>query len=271
LAVLNLPTGLAHSPPPLGWLLAGFAVLAAGLAILTRWRRHGPLESPRGTLRALLYALLYGLVAGAFMRVLAPALLLGERDPWLLATGDVLSVTLGLFVWVMLIAEDRPLPSLGFRSAPAGRLFLALVMGAGAAIYYAATPYHALLAGHAGLTPDAVVFSLLFAVAASALPEEVLFRGYLMGSLNGRTSRPVRIVLPALAFTAVRAVRFLPGQDLGLAEWAGYLGAVVLPLGLWWGVMRDLAGGSLWPGLLSHSLIECIHLLAGTSPATSQP
>jgi len=47
-----------------------------------------------------------------------------------------------------------------------------------------------------------------------ALPEELLFRGYLMGTLDRRVAPWARVALPP-AFAAVRAVRFLPEQDLG--------------------------------------------------------
>jgi hypothetical protein len=76
-----------------------------------------------------------------------------------------------------------------------------------------------------------------------------------MATLEGRATRWARVALPALAFTAIRALRFDPVNDTA-AEWLVYLAGVVFPLGLWWGLMRDLAGGSLWPGLISHFLLE---------------
>jgi membrane protease YdiL (CAAX protease family) len=253
--------------PSLNWLVGGFVLLVVGLAALTINRRHGKLESPQGTTRALLYALVYGLCAACFSRVLEGALLGRESSPWLLALGDVIFVTLGVFVWVMVIAEDRPLAAVGFRGARPGRLLLALLMGFGAAAFYASGPWLALIQGRIHVTPDTLVWALLFASVGSALPEEILFRGYLMGSLNGRVARWARVALPALAFTAVRALRYLPGPDLSLSGWVLYLAGVVLPLGLWWGLMRDLAGGSLWPSLASHFLLEFVNAIAGASPA----
>jgi hypothetical protein len=41
---------------------------------------------------------------------------------------------------------------------------------------------------------------------------------------------------------------------------------MALPLGLWWGLMRDLAGGSIWPSLASHFLLEFGSTLASASP-----
>ena len=61
-----------------------------------------------------------------------------------------------------------------------------MLMGLGAVAFYSHSPYLALLEDRVTLNPDVVVFSLLFAAFGSALPEELLFRGYLMGSLNGR-------------------------------------------------------------------------------------
>jgi len=101
----------------------------------------------------------------------------------------------------------------------------------------------------------------------SGIAEEMLFRGYLMTALNGRARQWARVALPALAFTALRAVRFLPGPDLGPVEWMGYIFGVALPLGLWWGLMRELAGGAIWPGLISHFLLELGPILVGKSPA----
>ena len=51
-------------------------------------------------------------------------------------------------------------------------------------------------------------------------------------------------MLPARASTAGRSARFLPGMELSGAEWVKYVLGVVLPLGMWWGLMRHLAGGS---------------------------
>ena len=269
MADLSLPVGTAA--PPLGWLVAGFVILALGLASLTVNRRRGRLDSPQGTWRTVFYILVYGLCAGCFSRVLSGALLGSVRSPWLLALGDVISVTLALFVWVMVLAENRPLETIGFRGAAAGRLLLTLLMGVGATFYYAGGPWKALLVGHVNLNADTVVFAMLWAALGSALPEEILFRGYLAGSLDGRLERWSRVILPAVAFTVIRAVRYLPGPELQLSDWLYYVAGVVFPLGLWWGLMRDLARGSLWPSLVSHFLLEFVTVLAGTSPAIRSP
>ena len=262
-------SALAAPPgqPLLGALLGGFGILVAGLAVLTLGRRRGPLSSQRSTTRALGYIAVYALSTGGFMRVLQPALLGGSRSPWLLALGDVVFITLGLYVWVMVLAEGYSLRSMGFRPMTSGRLFLTLVMGAGAAAVYSWSPYRAVVTYQVHTTPDTLVFSMLWSLAGSALPEELLFRGYLMGTLDRRVSQLARVVLPALAFTAVRAVRYLPGPDLGLPVWLGYIFGVALPMGLWWGILRELGGGALWPCIVSHFLLEFGPTLAGTTPS----
>ena len=255
------------SEPLLGFLVAGFVLMVVGLVALTARRGpHVPLTSDKATRRALLYSLVYGLCAACFSRVLQGALLGTEHSPWLLALGDVLFVTLSLLVWVMVVAEHHRLSDYGFRSVPVGRFLLITVMGLGAAALYAAGPVTRIASGAIVVTPDSLVFAVLFATFGSALPGEILFRGFLMGSLGGRMSRWSRLALPALVFTAVRSVRFLPGVDLPVPAWLFYVFGQVLPLGLWWGLMRDLSGGSIWPGLISHLVLEFCTALASASP-----
>jgi len=243
--------------------MAGFAVLAGGLALLT-WRRdHRPLRSAGGTARVLGYILVYALSTLCFMRVLAPALLRREDSPWLMALGDVLCVTLGLFVWVMALAERHPMRDYGLHGAPPARLAIATVMGLGSVLVASFGSWHLLWTRGATPNSDMVIFAVAFAVLGSALPDELLFRGLLMTSLEGRFPRWWRVAGPALIFTAVRSLRFLPGHEISLQTWLAWVLGTVLPLGLWWGLMRDLAGGSLWPGLVSHALVEFGALVAG--------
>ena len=76
------------------------------------------------TMRALGYVLVFGLCTWCFYRILEGALLGYERSPWLLALGDVIFVTLGLYTWVMVLAEGHSLEAYGMRRISAGRLFL---------------------------------------------------------------------------------------------------------------------------------------------------
>jgi membrane protease YdiL (CAAX protease family) len=255
--------GVPNMPPPLGQLIAGFATLAAGIAAFTRRREHRPLNSPHGSRRVLLYILAYALTSLSFMRVMAPALLGRQDSPWLLALGDVLCVTLALYVWVVALAERYEARDFGLHGAPPARMLLSLLMGLGSVVVVAFWSWRRIWLGGVAPSDDTLIFALTFSVLGSAIPEELLFRGLLMSSLNGRYPRWARVAIPALAFTAVHSLRLLPGVDLTPAEWLNWVFGTVLPLGLWWGLMRDLAGGSLWPGLLSHVLIEFVTFLAG--------
>ena len=136
---------------------------------------------------------------------------------------------------------------------------------------FAGRHYADLLAGRVLVTGDSLVFAIAFAAVGSALPDEMLFRGYLQGALDTRTSRWVRLAVPALAFASLRGLRHLPGQDLTVEEWLRHLLGVAIPLGLWWGFMRDLARGSLWPTFISNLLLEFGRVLAGAPPVPLIP
>lgn len=252
--------------PHLPALLAGFAVLVVGLALLTRRPAAGEISSGgRNIRRAAGFCAVYIVAWGCFGRVLSPALSGAERSPWLLALGDVLFVTTGLFVWLIKLAERRKWPEYGFRGSAAGRLLPALLFGAGAAGLFAARSYMQVASGHVVITSDTLVYALMYATVGVALPEEMLFRGYLQGSLD-HYNRWTRIVVPALAFTLLRSIRHLPGVDLTPDRWLLYVLGVALPLGLWWGLLRDIARGSLWPSLVSSFVIAFGRALSGAPP-----
>ena len=253
--------------PLLGYLVAGFVLLAFGIAILTA-RRVGeiPIRSAEATRRALSYILVYTLTFGCFARVLSAAWTGEQRSPWLLALGDVLSVTLALFAWVMVLAERRPWRDYGFKGGRTTRFVLAMALGIGVALLYGLKRWARVSVGQVTVTPDSLVFASVFAAVGSAFPEELLFRGFLQGSLEGRVGRWAKVVFPALAFTAMRSVRLLPGADITPSDWLFHVLGISLPLGLWWGLMRDLAGGSLWPCLVSHFLLEFGNALGSASP-----
>lgn len=261
--VLASVVGLPSSPPPIGSLLAGFVIMAAGLTALTYRRSHVTLRSAAGTRRALAIAAIYAVCSVWFMRVVSPAVLGVEQSPWLEALGDVLCVTLGLFVWVVALSEHHDRRDYGLHGAPAARILVAVLMGIGAVVVCGFWSYRRVFQGQASLEVNHVVFALTYAILGSAVPDELLFRGLLMTSLEGRTSRWFRVAAPAILFTAVRGFRLMPGHDLPTGMWLGWVFGTVLPLGLWWGLMRDLAGGSLWPGLLSHAVLEFGTRLAG--------
>jgi membrane protease YdiL (CAAX protease family) len=254
--------------PLLHFLLGGFGALVVGLAVVTRRRPIAALGAdPHDLRRASGFAVAYILGASAFARVLDPALLGRERSPWLLALGDVLFVTCGLYAWVITLAERRPWSEYGFRWGPPGRMALALALGALVAALFVYPSFAEIAAGRVSLSADTVVYALGFAAFGSALPEELLFRGYLQGSLTS-SNRWLRIGVPALAFTLLRGFRFLPGQDLSLERWLLWVLGMVLPLGLWWGFLRDVSRGSLWPSLASNFLIQFGAALAASSPVS---
>lgn len=259
------PTATPPTTPGLPWLVAGFAVLVVGIALLTRRRGPVSLGDVRATTRALGWCAVYTATLACFARPLQPALLGTEHSPWLLALGDVTFVTLSLLVWVMALAERRTWRDYGFRGGPSGPMVIAFGFGVLVAAFFSLQHSVAVAAGLAEVTADRLVFALALALAATALPEEMLFRGYLQGTLDNR-NRWLRIGLPALAFTGARALRHLPGPDLSIDRWLLYVLGVALPLGVAWGVMRDLARGSLWPSLTSNFLLEFGRALAGGSP-----
>jgi membrane protease YdiL (CAAX protease family) len=269
LGLLISPGPGGHSEPQLGALVLGFVMLMAGLAALTVRRHRHPLQSPTATRRAVEYGLIYGLCSASFGRVIGGALLGQSQSPWLLALGDVIFVTFGLYVWAMALAEGYSLGDYGFRRTPPARLLLTLIMGIGAVLVFALEPYRALFAKEIVVTPDTLVFALLYATLGTALPAEMLFRGYMMSSLDGRTSLWARVAFPALVFTLTRALRVGP-LGFGSPDWLIYIFGMTLPLGLWWGLMRELSGRVLWPSLISHFLLEFGTTLAGVAPPTPE-
>lgn len=256
--------------PHLLQLVGGFITLALGLGWLTRRRPDLAVDTPQGTRRALAFIAAYAACSVCFWRVLAAASLGKVHSLWLMALGDVIFVALGLFVWVMALAEGRPWRAYGFHMDGARRVVVTLVLGAVAAFTLALPDYGLIASGHVRITADSFTFAALLAALGSALPEEILFRGYLQGSLHGRANRWARLMLPALAFAAFRALRYLPGSDLAPLDWGKYVLGVALPLGMWWGLMRDLAGGSLWPSLVSHFVVEFGSALAHASPRAGE-
>ena len=107
--------------------------------------------------------------------------------------GDVIFVTLALFVWVLWLVEAGPgRPRVPRRAARPLRAHARPRLGAAAVV--SMRPLGSLVAGHVHVTPDSLVFATLFAVAGAALPGELLFaatsrdrsRG---GTVAGRRSR----------------------------------------------------------------------------------
>lgn len=249
-----------------GSLLPGFVILVVGLAGLSLRRTRPPFHSRQATIRALLYALVFGLATAAFTRGIGAAVVVDQRSPWLLALWDVIFVTLGLFVWVMALVEGYTPRDFGFRTLPAGRFVLATLMGLGIAAVFAFDAWTRLGSGRIAVGPDVLVYALLAATLGAALPEETLFRGYLMGSLEGRTRAWERIAIGAIAYSVARSLRTAPLLGLGSPAWLSYFFGVDLPLGLGFGLMRELARGAIWPCIVSHVVLELGLALSGSSP-----
>jgi hypothetical protein len=114
---------------PLHFLVLGYLVLAVGLVWLTHRRPQMPMASDVGSRRALLYILVYAVCVTCFWRVLSPALLGREHSSWLLALGDVVFITLGMFAWVMKLAEPTHWREYGFHMDGAPRAALTLSLG----------------------------------------------------------------------------------------------------------------------------------------------
>lgn len=266
MAFLTLSPGGPPGELNLSSLVAGFIILVLGLAALTLRRHRNPLQSPQATRRALGYVVVYTLCVASFGRIIGVAMLGMERSPWLLALADVLFVTIGLFIWVMVLAEGHGLSDYGLHAVRRERLVIPTLMGLGAVVVFAHEPYLALFTGQAQPSADVAVFALLLATFGSAIPDELLFRGFLQSTLAGRTRRWARVAGPAIVFSLVRAFRY-PNALMGTTETVFYVVGVALPLGLLWGLMRELSGGSLWPSLISHILVEFGPAAAGTSPA----
>jgi membrane protease YdiL (CAAX protease family) len=254
------------SAPLLGYLVGGFVALAVGIAVLSMRRRAPrPLASASGTRRAVLAIVIYTVFTACFARILSPALVGRDHSPWLLALADVVFVTQGLFIWVLALTEGRPWRDYGFRGSAPARMVFTLALGLGAAAIYSYRGFSGLLSGTIPHTADVLVFALMFASVGTSLPEEILFRGFLQGSLDGRLARWAVIVLPAIAFAVYRALWFLPGADMQRGEWVTYVLRTALPLGLWWGLMRDLGRGSLWPVLIARFVLQFGSGLAAVS------
>jgi membrane protease YdiL (CAAX protease family) len=265
-SILTAAASASTTEPRLGFLVAGFALLALGLGLVVAGRRTPPEPGSRPhPSRAFLLTAVYGISSAVFMRALAPLVLGLDRSKWFMALGDVIFVALGLLVVVMVLAEGRPPSDFGVKGGSAARLPLTLIMGVGAIVVVAFDSYVTLFTGQVIVNFDSLVFATLFALLGSAVPEELLFRGYLMSSLDGRVTRWSRVIISAAAFTVVRSIRFWPGEGLGALDWMIYISGAVLPLGLWWGLMRELAGGSIWPSLASHFFLEFGITLARTS------
>ena len=100
---------------------------------------------------------------------------------------------------------------------------------------------------------------LLVAWLGAGFGEEVLWRGFLMDRL-GR--------LPGL-MRSPTAVLVLQAVIFGLAHaYQGAAGVLITgTVGLWFGLVRRAAGGSIWPGVIGHAAVDTIMLSLGYAQA----
>jgi len=230
------------TPPMLGSLVGGFALLVVGLAALTMSPSRGRQDPARGTRRALSYAGVYGTLHGRVLPGPPAALLGNERSPWMLALGDVIFVTLrsspGSWCWPKASADLY-----GLRRVQPGRLVLTMLMGLGAAAVYSLIPYARLLTGRT-TRPRRHRVRIAFCSAGLGVSGGNDLPGYLRGPsasgepVAGSRSRP---------WSSPPSARFDSGQkEAWVARVDGYILGGLAP-GLWWGLMRELAGARFGP------------------------
>src|SRR5262249_39690677 len=176
---LVLAVAVPTTPPPLGFLLGGFTALVLGLALLSRTRPPGlVVPSPMATRRAIGFALVFALTAACFSRIWRSALDGIDHSLWLLALGDVLFVTLGLFAWFLVLVEDIPTRVLGLHWSGGRRALWAWLLCIAMPIVASLPHYLDLWNGRKPFSMDACVFGALYAAGAASVPQEILFRRY---------------------------------------------------------------------------------------------
>ncbi len=267
-SLITTVTHLPAAPPPLGLLLGGFALLVVGLAWLSRTRPQDlSLSSRRASGRALWYAVLYALTSAFFARLINPALQGQERSPWLLALCDVLFIALGLFAWFLVLVEDLPPRALGLHAGSGLRAAWTWTLCVTFGVVASLPHYLRLLSGQVPFSLDAMAFGALFAAGAASVPQELIFRGYLQGSLEGRMQRVPRVLIQALLYAGLHLGRILPGVDMSWSEFLVQVVGLLLPAGIFWGAMREWSGGSLLPVMVSHFLLRFGEAWVRTAPS----
>ncbi|WP_137680169.1 CPBP family intramembrane glutamic endopeptidase [Aurantiacibacter suaedae] len=101
---------------------------------------------------------------------------------------------------------------------------------------------------------------VLVAWLGAGFGEEVLWRGFLIDRLAR---------LPALARSPM-AVLVVQAAVFGLAHaYQGAAGVVITGLiGLWFGLIRHVAGGAIWAGAIGHAAVDTVMLSLGYAQET---
>jgi membrane protease YdiL (CAAX protease family) len=156
----------------------------------------------------------------------------------------------GLAVALTSYVDKRPVRSLGLavdRPALRGSLLGLAVVGGAVGLATALCVAFGLTRENVVSTPT-LAFILVQAFVLQAVPEELLFRGYLVGAARERLSAPGVIVLSSLVFGAPH---ILSRSDA--TTWAQRLLFLTIPVGFGAvaAVLR-LTSGSLWPAVAVH-------------------
>ncbi len=97
------------------------------------------------------------------------------------------------------------------------------------------------------------VVAFITLVILAPLAEELLFRGYFLGRMTERTGKWVALFVTAIAFGAMHLFGY---SETGLVlQWGA--AADTFAMGLTAGILR-LLSGSIWAGVLLHSIKNCI-------------
>ena len=164
---------------------------------------------------------------------------------------------------------DLGLTARGLAPSLAWGALLGLLMGLPGLVYLFWPGLAPVALEHAELAsltwPGFLALALLKIPFATALAEELAFRGLLQARLRAAFGSGPAILLGALIFTAWHfVVSFTTLQNTNLAAEPGlaalsYLGQnlAVLAAGLVWGLLRERSG-SLWGCVLSHWLVDVL-------------
>lgn len=128
----------------------------------------------------------------------------------------------------------------------------AAFMALGCLVLYMVKDAPSAVSQFAGLGPSAVPSIFVYAVFHTALPEELLFRGFLLKRLAGKWGFPAANTVQALLFGLIHGVLFFPlTGPIKAALIILFTGAVAFALGY---VNEEKANGSILPSWAIHAV-----------------
>lgn len=224
-----------------------------------------PATAAAGRNRALLdIAIVIAVSAAAFVVEVTIA----ERLPWGEEARGVIAVLLGAVVALWLtLRHGGELADLGLRrprrwvTVPVWALgiMVVFIVAQGAVpallapVFDLPPPDMSRYDGIRGNLPAAVAFALILPLTAS-IPEEILYRGFLIERLmrlfgTGRTGALLAVLVQALIF--------------GLVHFQWGAGGIVMTsiMGLVWGVAFLLCGRNLWIVIIAHSMAHVLFVM----------